>query len=43
MDEAVQASAAAGMAVMILVVTAGAKLLQIRGIVDRTTQAWRWR
>jgi iron(III) transport system permease protein len=45
MDEAGQASAAAAMAVMILVVTTGVKLLQIAtsGIVDRTTQAWRRR
>jgi iron(III) transport system permease protein len=45
MDEAGQASAAAAMAVMILCVTSGAKLVQVAagGLVDRTTQAWRRR
>jgi iron(III) transport system permease protein len=45
MDEAGQASAAAAMAVMILVATTALKLTQVgaSGIVDRGTQAWRRR
>lgn len=45
MDEAGQSSAAAAMAVAILVVTTAAKLLQVStgGLVERTTQAWRRR
>jgi len=45
MDEAGQASAAAAMAVMILCVTSGVKLVQVAagGLVDRMTQAWRRR
>lgn len=45
MDEAGQASAAAAMAVTILAVTTGVKLLQVatNGPVDRATQRWRRR
>lgn len=45
MDEAGQASAAAAMAVMILAVTTGVKILQVAtgGLVERATQGWRRR
>jgi iron(III) transport system permease protein len=45
MDEAGQDSAAAAMAVMILLATTTVKLTQIAGagLVDRFTQAWRKR
>jgi iron(III) transport system permease protein len=45
MDEAGQASAAAAMAVTILAITTGVKLLQLGtgGLVDRLTQRWRRR
>jgi iron(III) transport system permease protein len=45
MDEAGQDSAAAAMAVMILIATTALKLLQLAGagMVDRFTQAWRRR
>ena len=45
MDEAGQDSAAAAMAVMILLATTSVKLLQLAGagLVDRFTQAWRRR